>query len=105
MKAGELDQRVTLQRREQGEDEAGQPFDAWVNVATVWAAVRPLRANDLIRADALTNIMDVKVTLRYRPGITSAMRVQHGTDTYLIESVANVNSANREVELLCKRVA
>ena len=105
MKAGELDQRVTLQRREQGEDEAGQPFDAWVNVATVWAAVRPLRANDLIRADALTNIMDVKVTLRYRPGITSAMKVTHGADTYRIESVVDVKSGRRELELLCKRVA
>lgn len=105
MKAGELDQRVTLQRREQGEDEAGQPFDDWVNVATVWAAVRPLRANDLIRANAITNIMDAKVVLRYRPGITSAMKVQHGTDTYSIESVIDVKSGRRELELLCKKAA
>ena len=105
MRAGDLDQRVTLQRREQGEDEAGQPFDDWVPVFDAWAAVKPLRGREIIAADAVSAITDVRVILRYRPGITSAMRVQHGTDTYSIESVANVNSANREVELLCKRVA
>ena len=49
--------------------------------------------------------MDVKVTLRYRPGITSAMKVTHGADTYRIESVIDVKSGRRELELLCKRVA
>ena len=105
MRAGELDQRVTLQRREQGEDEAGQPFEDWVNVAAVWAAVRPLRGREIIAADAVAAISDVRVIIRYRPGITSAMRVQHGTDTYGIESVIDVKSGRRELELLCKRVA
>ena len=104
MKAGELDQRVSLQRREQGEDDWGQPIDAWVIVGTVWAAVLPLRAAEVIRADAVTNIMDVKVKMRYRPGITSAMQVLHGSDTYEITSVIDVRSARRELELLCKRV-
>ena len=52
----------------------------------------------------MASITDVRVNIRYRPGITPALRVQHGTDTYWIESVANVASAGREIELLCKRV-
>ena len=104
MKAGELDQRVTLQRREQGEDEAGQPFEDWLPYLSAWAAVYPLRGREIVAADAVASITDVRVIIRYRPGITPAMRVQHGTDTYWIESVANVASAGREIELLCKRV-
>lgn len=104
MKAGQLDQRISLQRREQGEDEAGQPFDTWVIVGSCWAAVRPLRGREIIAADAVTAVMDVRVTMRYRPDVTTAMRVLHGTETYNITAVVDVNSGNRELELMCKRV-
>ena len=105
MRAGTLDQRVTLEQRVEGQDEAGQPFEDWLPVFDAWAAVMPLRGREIVAADAVAAVSDVRVIIRYRPGITPAMRVQHGTDTYSIESVANVASANREIELLCKRVA
>ena len=105
MRAGTLDQRVTLEQRVEGQDEAGQPFEDWMPVFDAWAAVEPLRGREVIRADAVANITDVLVKLRYRPGVTNAMRIRHGDDVYDIESVANIKSADREVELLCKRVA
>lgn len=105
MRAGALDQRVTLEQRVEGQDEAGQPFEDWLPVFDAWAAVEPLRGREVIRADAVANITDVLVKLRYRPGVTNAMRIRHGDDVYDIASVANIKSADREVELLCKRVA
>ena len=105
MKAGQLNQRITIEQRVEGQDAAGQPFEDWLPVFDAWAAVYPLRGREIIAADAVAAITDVRVIIRYRPGITSAMRVQHGTDTYSIESVANINSAGRAIELLCKRVA
>ena len=104
MKAGQLNQRVTLEQLVEGEDAAGQPFEDWLPVFAAWAAVMPLRGREIIAADAVAAITDVRVIIRYRPGITPAMRVQHGTDTYSIATVINVKSANREIELLCKRV-
>ena len=104
MRAGALDQRVTLEQRVEGQDEAGQPFEDWLPVFDAWAAVEPLRGREVIRADAVANITDVLVKLRYRPGVTNAMRIRHGDDVYDIASVANIKSADREVELLCKRV-
>ena len=105
MKAGQLNQRVTLEQLVEGEDGAGQPFEDWMPVFDAWAAVMPLRGREVIRADAVAAISDVLVKLRYRPGVTNAMRIRHGDDVYDIASVANIKSANREVELLCKRVA
>ena len=105
MRAGALDQRVTLEQRVEGQDEAGQPFEDWLPVFDAWAAVHPLRGREVIAADAVASITDVRVILRYRTGTTTAMRIRHGQDTYRIESIANINSANREIELLCKRVS
>ena len=42
MKSGDLDQRVTLEQRVEGQDEAGQPFEDWLPVFDAWAAVEPL---------------------------------------------------------------
>ena len=105
MKAGMLNQRITVEQRVEGQDEAGQPFEDWLPYLSAWAAVYPLRGREIIAADAVAAVSDVRVIIRYRPGITPAMRVRHGAETYSIASVANVNSANRETELLCKRVA
>lgn len=104
MRAGTLDQRVTLEQLVEGQDEAGQPFEDWLPVFDAWAAVEPLRGREVIRADAVANITDVLVKLRYRPGVLASMRIKHGSDTYSIATVINIKSANREVELLCKRV-
>ena len=52
MRAGALDQRVTLEQRVEGQDEAGQPFEDWLPVFDAWAAVEPLRGKEVIRADA-----------------------------------------------------
>ena len=104
MRAGALDQRVTLEQRVEGQDEAGQPFEDWLPVFDAWAAVYPLRGREIVAADAVASITDVRVIIRYRPGITPAMRVRHGAETYSIASVANIASANREIELMCKRV-
>ena len=104
-RAGALDQRVTLEQRVEGQDEAGQPFEDWLPVFDAWAAVEPLRGKEVIRADAVASITDVLVKLRYRPGVLASMRIKHGSDTYSIATVINIKSANREAELLCKRVA
>lgn len=104
MRAGSLNQCITLEQRVEGEDAAGQPYDYWDTVGTVWAAVHPIRGRELIAADAVTSITDVRVILRWRPGLTPAMRIRHGDDTYNIASVIHVRSEKREVELLCKLV-
>ena len=42
MKAGDLDQRVTVERFTSTEDELGQPIETWAPLFTCWAAVEPL---------------------------------------------------------------
>lgn len=102
MKAGQLDQRITVDRLEQGFDEIGQPFTSWAPLFTVWAAVEPLAGREYIAAAAAQSEVTTRIRLRFRPGVTSADRVSHEGREYNIVSVIDYKSANRELVLMCR---
>lgn len=105
MKAGQLDQRVTVERLVQGSDPLGQPINEWVTLATVWAGVEPLVGREFFAATAAQSEVTARIRMRYRPGIRPADRVVHEGKTYGIESVIDVRSGNRELVLMCKSMA
>ena len=105
MKAGQLDQRVTVERLQGGFDELGQPLpDTWAPLFTTWAAVTPLVGREYLAAAALVAEITARISLRYRPGITSQDRVSHNGQVYGIEAVIDVHSSRRELHLMCKAI-
>lgn len=106
MKAGQLDQRVTVERLQGGFDELGQPLpDNWAPLFTCWAAVEPLTGREYLAASAAVSEVTARIRMRFRPWMTAQDRVIHEGTTYQIESVIDVRSANRELVLMCKAVA
>ena len=105
MRAGELDQRVTLERFGEYKDASGAWTEGWETVGTFWAAVLPLTGREVIAADAVTAIGDVRIIMRYRPGISPADRLTHKGKQMNITTVIDRGSAGRTLELLCKVVA
>jgi SPP1 family predicted phage head-tail adaptor len=103
MNAGQLDQRVTLQTMAGGVDAIGQPLpDNWADVATVWASVHPLQGREFLAAQSVQSEVTARITMRYRPGVSAAMRVVHGADLYNITAVIHVKSARAELQLMCR---
>ena len=102
MKAGQLDQRVTIERQSQETDPYGQPIDEWLAIVNTWGAVEPLAGREYIAAMAVQSDVTTRVRLRYRPGITSADRVVHEGRLYNIVSVIDVRSDHRELQLMCR---
>lgn len=97
MRAGKLRHRVTLQRKEQTQNPlTGAMVTAWVDVEKVWASVEPLRAREFIAAQAVQSDVSVRITVRYRPGITAAMRLLHDGKTYNITGVLADKDSGRE---------
>ena len=106
MKAGQLDQRVTVERLQGGVDELGQPLpDTWAPLFTCWAAVEPLVGREYIAAQAAVSEVTAKIRMRFRPWMTAQDRVIHDGTIYNIVSVIDVRSENRELVLMCKAVA
>ena len=102
MKAGKLDQRVTLERQSRVLGPLGQPVNAWAPLTMVWAAVEPLVGREYLAAGAMQSQVTTRITMRYRPGITAQDRVIHDGKTYGIVSVIDVRSQGRELVLMCK---
>lgn len=102
MKAGQLDQRVTVERFTATYDELGQPIETWAPLFSCWAAVEPLTGREYLAAAAAVSEVTAKIRMRFRPWMTSQDRVIHEGTVYQIESVIDVRSANRELVLMCK---
>lgn len=104
MKAGQLDQRVTVERFSRTEDELGQPIESWAPLFTCWAEVSPLVGREFIAAQAAQSEVTARIRMRFRPWMTAEDRVIHNGTTYNIVSVIDVRSENRELVLMCKAV-
>lgn len=84
-------------------DEIGQPVNAWETIITCFANVRHLSGSEAIKADASMSITKASIFIRYRAGITPAMRVIGPHGTYHIEAVLP-NKHNGALTLVCERV-
>lgn len=79
--AGLLDQRVTLQTATVTRDTVGGPVETWADTVTVWAQVKPLSGKQIAQAQQVSADISKAVTLRYRTGITAAMRIKFNDNT------------------------
>ena len=85
MRAGILRHPVVIQQQTEQQDPAtGEMVTAWVDFASVWAAVEPLSARDLIAAQASQSEASGRITIRYRPGVLPTMRILHRGQIFTI---------------------
>lgn len=104
MNVGQLRHRVTIQQLTRVEDEGGGYAEVWTEVATVWAAIKPLRGNERYEAQQVQSTLTHKVTIRYREGIKPQMRLTYKGRIFDIESVIDIEERHRWLELLCSEV-
>ena len=81
----------------------GARTESWVPAFEyLSAAIEPLSGRDLIAAQAVQSEVTTRVRLRYRPGVTSAMRLRHRETIYDIKAVIpDATSGVRWMTLLC----
>lgn len=106
MQAGKLRHRLTLQRQTVTRDSFGGEVVTWVDVATVWGAVEPVAGTETFQqvGEQVLAVAYVKVRVRYRGGITAKMRFIFNSRILDIEHVANLDTRNWEINLLCREV-
>lgn len=104
MNTGKLRHRATIQQLVNIDDGAGGSIETWQDIATVWAAIEPLRGNERYTAQQVQSTLSHKVTIRYREGIKPQMRLTYKGRVFEVESVIDVEERHQWLELLCSEV-
>lgn len=103
MQSGKLDKRITIQSQSTTQDAIGELVTIWDTVCVVSASIKDLSGREFIAAGATVDTVLTQIEIRYRTGITSAMRVIVGSVNYNIETVLNQNS--KSLLLMCKKLS
>jgi len=103
LSAGRLTQRVVLQSKSVVRDAMGGETITWVDAATVWAEIRPLRGRDLVAAQQAASEVTARITVRYRTDVQADWRVKHGSDLYDILAVVTPMARIEVLELECAK--
>lgn len=101
IKAGQLTQRVNLQRDAGTKaDDYGQPTRVWGTYATTWASVRPLSGREQEQGAARQAIISHRVRMRFKSGVEHGDRISMTGGRILeIVSVRNIDEGSWELEI------
>ena len=79
--AGSLNRNITIEQPTLIQAGDGTNTTTWTTVAQVFANIAPLSANAFIAAQTLQSKISCRVTIRYRRGLNTSMRLvdDHGT--------------------------
>jgi len=112
MRAGTLRTRIRIERREDGQDDAGQPNGPWVEVATVPADPRGQTGMGAItrnQENIGASINAYSFRIRFRRGIDQGMRVlelydgQPVGDPFDIKNVRMDLARRQWTDLICEQ--
>jgi SPP1 family predicted phage head-tail adaptor len=99
-----LRQRVIIQEQQGVSDGGGNLTENWVDIAIVWANVKPLMGQETTIAEKLTQQLTHTVTMRYRAIAKAKNRLLFNGRVFYIEYIMNVDEKNRELRLNCREV-
>src|ERR1044072_4357869 len=85
MNPGKLRHQVHLQASARAADEGGGGGETWADVAgPLYAEVRPLDGGEAVRGLQLSATVTHQVRMRWRAGVTSALRARFGARVFEI---------------------
>lgn len=106
MRAGRLRNRVVIQCKTVVKDAYGAETITWATVGTYWGAVEPLRGREFMEQKADGAELSTRIVIRYQgsTAIKPEYRATWNGHLYDIQSIVEVDSRHRELQLLCREV-
>lgn len=100
MAAGKFDRRITLEAASSRTSAAGAVEQVWTRVADAWAELVSSSGGESFGDDQVTAITRATWKIRYRPNVTTSMRIVARGQVYEINDVTETDR-NRELVLSC----
>ncbi len=100
-----LRHRLTLQEEVKTPDGAGGYIRSWQNVADLWAEISPISTkviygSEKLFAGQMQASLSHKITIRYRSGLSTAMRLLFENRLFNIRTISNTQENKDIIELL-----
>lgn len=92
--AGRLNKRVEIESRVHGDD-----ADTWVNLAGVWAEIKPVGGSERFAKGETESDATHRITMRNHLDITPANRIRFGQRIFEVRSVINADEAGEYLEV------
>ncbi|AVS91399.1 head-tail adaptor protein [Paracidovorax avenae] len=105
MRAGDLNRRITIQRRGTATDSWGTPIpgvENWIDVGRLWASIKTLSGLGTIKADAKASTIKTSIRVRWRTDLAAGMRVLYGGTVYDVQAVLPDVAGREHVDLVCE---
>lgn len=108
-KTGQYNRKVTLMYPAGSKVVDGVEVANYVDGATVWASINPLKGRSYFEAQAEHSELNTEIRIRYKPGINSHWRVRYAHDGIntiyeVVTPPVDVNMQHKELILYCKVV-
>jgi SPP1 family predicted phage head-tail adaptor len=100
--ASALKHRIILQKPVYSRDEMGGTATFWVDSATLWAAIEPMKSVESFEFQKDQFKRTHKITCRYRADIAPNLRFRKGGRVFHIKSVLDVNEEGHTLEAICE---
>lgn len=106
MYAGQLNRRITIQRRSAGLDAYGQPSLGWTEIAEVWANIKPIGGREKLRAMAFESTLTHTVLVRYQASLVPEVeadgwQILYGSRIFNISSAMDYEDQRRYIVFDC----
>jgi SPP1 family predicted phage head-tail adaptor len=98
IRAGELRHRLTIQNLVETADTfGGANTESWVTLATVWADIRQLIGNELMRAQQVESQVTTRIRIRYIEGLKARCRgyVNAAVGTVIYDVLAVIHDGRK----------
>ena len=105
MFAGDLNKRITIEAPTLTSDGMGGFSTVFSSIATVYAAIWPVSANEIIQAQAPTMIVTHRIRIRYRSVLKSSWRIVFAGRNFNIVAIIDPNTAHEWLDILVKEAA
>lgn len=97
---------IVIQQKIKVPDGAGSKVEEWTGWGTDIAQILPISAAERIRGERIELETTHLITIRYRPGVTSFMRIVSDDErAFEILSIINTEEEDVQLQMLCRELS
>ena len=99
---GDLNKRIILQYETKVSDSMGGFTTVWNDAATVFAAIWPTSAAELVQSKQTDMVISHRIRIRFRSVLRPSWRIKFGTRYFNIVSIINPNEKNEYLDIMAR---